>query len=279
MDNVVSEIRENLNRVSGLVSSLSQSDSNFRKEIENSFTYSSAKSRIDRLDNIINYFLNSTQNKGLDIPWQKLLLGFHLSEHGRNSENYRLIKHSYNVAKLSYILGKRANKELGLEVVLGDLYVASFLHDIGHIFTPVDIYTSTERFNEKERLEHFEKHTMYSDIICYILGVDEIPMVLNVVNYHHERFDGSGYPEKLEGDEIPIGPKIVAITDLYDALRSKRAYKPSFSAQESINIMNCPDVTQRTNYKQFDPNLLQLFIDSKTNKLVERFVYNNKLNI
>ena len=73
-------------------------------------------------------------------------------------------------------------------------------------------------------------------------------IAINMAIYHHERVDGTGYPEKLKGDEIPLEARILAIADVYDALASKRAYKEQMSAEEVYNIMLKGKGTQFDSY-------------------------------
>ena len=72
---------------------------------------------------------------------------------------------------------------------------------------------------------------------------------------HHERFDGTGYPRRLKGDQIPLGGRIVALADVYDALTSKRVYKPAFDHQKARTII------LEGNGTQFDPDVVQAFIN------------------
>jgi len=78
---------------------------------------------------------------------------------------------------------------------------------------------------------------------------------------HHERWDGSGYPNGLKGSNIPLGGRIVAICNVYDALRSPRPYKPAFDHDKAISIMRHGD--GRTQPSHFDPKLLRLFLSNE----------------
>ena len=74
--------------------------------------------------------------------------------------------------------------------------------------------------------------------------------------YHHERWDGSGYPEKLSGEDIPLSARIMAVADVFDALTSTRIYKPAFSLEKSIEII------KEGNGTQFDPKCVEVFLES-----------------
>jgi putative two-component system response regulator len=78
-------------------------------------------------------------------------------------------------------------------------------------------------------------------------------MAVDIARHHHERFDGKGYPDRLAGNDIPLAARIVAIADVYDALRSRRTYKPALSHSASVQIMT------EASAGQFDPLLLQAF--------------------
>lgn len=80
----------------------------------------------------------------------------------------------------------------------------------------------------------------------------------NIAYTHHEKWDGSGYPQGLKGDEIPIEGRLMAIADVYDALTSKRAYKEKFSYEKTENMIISESGTH------FDPTLIKAFIDLKS---------------
>ncbi len=75
----------------------------------------------------------------------------------------------------------------------------------------------------------------------------------NMIHFHHEKWDGSGYPEGLRGEQIPLEARILALADVYDALRQKRIYKPSFSHEKAVQMI------EDGNGRHFDPRLVALF--------------------
>ena len=80
-------------------------------------------------------------------------------------------------------------------------------------------------------------------------------MAMDIILYHHEHWDGTGYPEGLKGEEIPLSARIISISDVYDALVSKRPYKKAYSHEASIEIM-------KEHASNFDPDLFKIFIDN-----------------
>ena len=94
-----------------------------------------------------------------------------------------------------------------------------------------------------------------------------VQMGLDITRYHHEKWDGSGYLSQLKEGQIPLSARIMALADVYDALRSKRVYKPAFSHEEAVSII------QEGRGKHFDPELVDLFLDSQLEfrELFEQF--------
>ena len=138
---------------------------------------------------------------------------------------------------------------------------AAPMHDIGKIAVDDVILRKPGRFNDEE----FEKMKIHSAegarIVHEILKDtdDEAfkKIAENVAHFHHERWDGSGYPDKLKGEEIPLEARIMAIADVYDALVSKRVYKESMSFEEADRIIMEGMGTQ------FDAKLKPYYIKAK----------------
>jgi putative two-component system response regulator len=123
------------------------------------------------------------------------------------------------------------------------------MHDVGKIGTPDDI------LNKKGPLSDWEwtimkEHTKNG---AFILSTYPNPMAKEIALSHHEKWDGQGYPFKLDGEMIPLSARIVAIADVYDALRMERSYKPSLDHVETLEKM---DASKNTH---FDPALLDVF--------------------
>jgi putative two-component system response regulator len=133
------------------------------------------------------------------------------------------------------------------------LRVASQMHDIGKIGLPDAVLLKAGPLDDDERII-IQTH---SEIGFQMLQDSESPLIQLasiVARTHHERFDGTGYPHGLAGNAIPLEGKIVAIADVFDALRSERPYKRAFSFDKSLGIM------RDGRGSHFDPDLLDLFL-------------------
>lgn len=117
---------------------------------------------------------------------------------------------------------------------------ASAVHDIGKIAIPDNILLKPGKLTDEE-FECMKSHTIKG---CEVLDhIDEVwddnykTYASEICRYHHERFDGRGYPDKLSGDEIPIAAQIVSVADVYDALISERCYKKAFTKDQAFNMI------------------------------------------
>ena len=136
---------------------------------------------------------------------------------------------------------------------------ASALHDMGKIAIPDKILLKPERFNDEE-YEEMKKHTIYGCKMLEKFKQEENEFYnycYDICRYHHERYDGRGYPDGLSGDNIPVWAQIVSIVDVYDALVSRRVYKDSFSMEETFRMINDGECGV------FSPKLLKCFNDAR----------------
>jgi len=141
--------------------------------------------------------------------------------------------------------------------LLRDLYDSSVLHDIGKVGIP-DYILLKKEFLTEEEFDIMKKHPIIGyDAIKNAsgdLGSDFfLNMAMDIILYHHERWDGGGYPYGLKGENIPLSARIVSIADVYDALTSKRPYKHAFSHDDAIGIM-------KNEEGKYDPELFNLFV-------------------
>ena len=121
------------------------------------------------------------------------------------------------------------------------IYIASSLHDIGKIGVPDNILQKPDKLTSEE-FEIMKKHTIIGqkslmDVDRLYPGNDFISMGVEIAATHHEKWDGSGYPAGLRGEDIPLAGRILALGDVYDALTSKRVYKEAFSHEKSCKII------------------------------------------
>ncbi len=143
-----------------------------------------------------------------------------------------------------------------------NLYKAAPLHDVGKIKIPDSILQKPARLTAEE-FDLMKKHTSFSkDIIQNIIGdVEEeeyVKLVTNIAMYHHERWDGTGYPEGLRGEEIPLEARIMAVADVFDALYQERCYKKPIRPIEKVL-----EIIKDGAGTQFDPRIAEVFVQMR----------------
>lgn len=129
---------------------------------------------------------------------------------------------------------------------------AAMLHDLGKIGISENILTKKSRLSKKE-IEEIRKHPRIAADILRPIHV--LTSIIPYILYHHERWDGKGYPTRLKGENIPLGARIVAIADVYQALISKRPYRKAFSKVEALKMIKEASGTQ------FDPRIVSTFLN------------------
>lgn len=143
------------------------------------------------------------------------------------------------------------------------LYTLAPLHDVGKIVVSDSILQKPGKLTPEE-FEEMKKHaSMGGAVVRQILSgiTDEeiVNFASDIAMYHHEKWNGQGYPRGLSGEGIPLSARIMAIADVYDALVSRRCYKEPFSFEKAMSIM------EEGAGVHFDPNLMKVFLDNKEN--------------
>ncbi|HZX11752.1 MAG TPA: HD domain-containing phosphohydrolase, partial [Acidobacteriota bacterium] len=157
--------------------------------------------------------------------------------------------HSARVTEISLKIAEK----MGLnEREKKDLEVATILHDIGKIAVPEKILHKKDKLT-KEEIFIIQQHPIHGEKI--LKPVVELNKVAKVIRHHHERYDGKGYPDGLKSLEIPIGSRIMAIADTYDAITSERPYRKANSHNYAVK-----EIVNKSG-EQFDPEVVEHFIE------------------
>lgn len=156
--------------------------------------------------------------------------------------------HSERVAKYAKILAREAGFQ---ENFCEMIYFAGLLHDIGKLGIKLDVIHKEEALSQEE-IALFRKHTELGRKI--VSPVKFLKDIIPAIYYHHEKWDGTGYPEGLKGEDIPLEARIISIADAYDAMASKRPYRDPLPKERIIQEF------EMNAGKQFDPHLVKVFI-------------------
>jgi len=161
--------------------------------------------------------------------------------------------HSNHVIGLSSAFGQKVDLT---SAQIETLAFATEIHDIGKIAINEFIINKPGRFTEAEYFM-VQHHAQLGANLMETLEID--PIIPLIIRHHHENFDGSGYPQKLKGNQIPLEARIIRITDTYDALTSNRGYRAAYSHKQALSIMEQDSVF-------FDPYLLEVFFKMQHGK-------------
>jgi putative two-component system response regulator len=156
--------------------------------------------------------------------------------------------HCERLADFAWALGEPlgANEEL-----LEALQRGAYLHDLGKIGVPEQILLKPGLLTPEER-EIIREHPITGERICRPLR--SFRAVLPIIRHHHERWDGSGYPDGLAGDAIPLGARILQVVDVFDALTTNRPYRQALSRSEGLEVLE-----EETRGGWWDPRIVQAF--------------------
>ena len=143
---------------------------------------------------------------------------------------------------------------------MSDVVRSAPLHDVGKINIPDAVLNKPGKLTDEE-YAIMKSHTtagrqIMENAIVSVEGDSYLKEAMNMAAYHHERWDGKGYPEGLHGEMIPLSARIMAVADVFDALTSKRVYKTAFSLESVLSIL------EEGKGKQFDPKCVDAFMDS-----------------
>lgn len=159
----------------------------------------------------------------------------------------RVNEYSYAIAKMLDMPDEWCN----------ELRYSAALHDVGKMSVDAAVLKKKGPLDDAERAE-MNRHTVYGYQI--LAESPRLSMGAEIALNHHETWDGGGYPKGVRGEAIPLSARIVQVADIYDALRSERPYKPSFSHSKTVSIMTKGD-DRIDPQAHFDPKLVQLFAD------------------
>jgi HD-GYP domain-containing protein (c-di-GMP phosphodiesterase class II) len=165
------------------------------------------------------------------------------------SKDFDSEEHALRVAQAAWMLGQQARLS---ETELNDLYHAGALHDVGKIAIPDAILFKPATLDELE-METIRLHPVIGEQMVRTLPA--AGTLRPTIRHHHERIDGGGYPDGLRGGRIPMGARIIAIVDSFDAIVSDRPYRRGRSHEDAVIVL------RQGAGSQWDPELVILFVD------------------
>lgn len=160
--------------------------------------------------------------------------------------------HVKRVAEISAVLATASGKN---ELFVDNIKLASPLHDLGKIAIPDAILNKPGPLNPEE-WETMQTHAEIGESMLKYSDRPIFQLAARIAGSHHEKWDGTGYPQGLKGEAIPLSGRITAIADVFDALNSKRCYKENWPLEDTLELMHSEKG------KHFDPKLIELFEDN-----------------
>lgn len=203
------------------------------RRVSNTITLMAKQRRMAELVN--RQIDRATKQQELMVDFLSRIIGYRSGESNPHFANISTLS-----ALLLQALQKRKNHYGLTEQDCQLIATAAVFHDVGKIGIPESILLKPGKLTAKE-FEVMKTHTLIGDNLIKSLEIyhDEplLQMAAQICRWHHERYDGGGYPDGLKGEEIPICAQVVSIADVYDALMSARPYKPAFSSEKAIQMI------------------------------------------
>lgn len=185
---------------------------------------------------------NQALQKGYTLTLLKLARSIDLSD-----------LHTRGHGPRTSVLSRYIARELGLDAhTVEQIALAGMLHDVGKVVVPKSILTKPSRLTEEEWMV-MRRHPTFAALIMEPCA--ELHALIPLVQSHHERFDGTGYPSGLSGNAIPVGARILALADAFTTMAEGRPYQPAYSVPETLE-----EIT-RCNHFQFDPKIVHAMMN------------------
>lgn len=204
-----------------------------RRRAHNAIMLYSKQKRL--VDAVIHQIEERERSNALMVSILSHIVEFRNQESGLHVQNIRVITET--------LLRALAQKlpDAGIDQkYIATASMASALHDIGKISIPDEVLNKPGRLTDEE-FQIIKRHPLIgADMLSSIPGVEDEPLVktaYEIARWHHERYDGRGYPDGISGDDIPLSAQVVAVADVYDALTAKRVYKDAFSPEVALQMI------------------------------------------
>jgi putative nucleotidyltransferase with HDIG domain len=194
-------------------------------------------------------YLNNTYTFQITIDNSQKSINKNKLDRLNHSKDKHIFNHSKHVSNMCYLVGRELNLD---KEDLKDLRLAALYHDIGKSKIPKEIINKPGPLTQEEWVT-MRKHTILGYEI--LKNMSEFSRIADYAKYHHERIDGTGYPEGLKADEIPLISRIITVVDAYEAMTSDRPYRSALTKNEAIQELILHSGTQ------FDKNIVKVFIN------------------